>query len=1143
MSRCRLGTLAVPFLALSSALFAQSTGELAGTVTDTSGASVANAHLRLVNIATGAVRSGVSNEVGIYRFSGLTPGAYTLTVSLAGFAETRVNDIAIEVNRVTNGDVVLQVAGTQQTVEVSAAAQLLDLDSSAKGQIVTGEQLRTLPLQTRNPLALMTLTPGVVSAGGGRAFNRQGADGTTASSNFSVNGGTRTGTGGYSEYIVDGISISNQRDGSIMALPAADSLAEFRVQSGGMSAEYGRTVGGVINYSTRSGGNEWHGNLFEFHRSTATNARLAIPATAAKPNNVYNQFGGSFSGPVRVPRFYDGRNRTFIHFGYDGSRWIRKNPQLATIPTARMKNGDFSELPQRIYDPASASVAAQRAPFPNNEVPASRFNAIGRQIISRFPDPNRPGLGSNFQGVFRVLTPVDNFGGRLDQIINDNHRLMFRVTWVESTSDQTWVLGEPDAQTSVISFPSRSYVTNYSWSLSPRLLFTFAGGYTKFHRTMVDASGNTQGAGFFGLSVSPATAGIANLRPTASFDIYRALGAGGIQNQLFESWQTNPILSWNRGTHTFKFGGDLRRLYAGGQLTGGAPNASIGFNAIQTSLGAAGSGNSAASALLGLTNTFSISRPPELRVARNIASLFVQDDWKVTRSLTVNIGLRWDLEGGSADALDRVGFFSPESVHPTVNRRGVFRYAGRDGNPRDITRGDYNNISPRAGFALALGKSRKSSLRGAFGLYNGPVPMVGPYAAAVGFEPIVQFVNPGGGNAATVLTTSYSVPDAAGPLGDAAYLGQAFTQPWNRDLFVPRVYQWNFGLQREIRQNTILEAIYTGNRGSKLLAGFNNNLPSRTLIDQAIALTESTGQPTAAFGFLNERVPNPLAGLVPGTLGAATLTRAQVAVPFPHFAGVNSWQNNRDSIYHALQLTAQRRFAGDLSFLFAYTFSKQIENVSADAGGVGDANTGAFQNPYNLRDARAVGSFDRTHVFTGNVLYTLPFGKGKAFASQGWLSAIVGGFQISAIAMLHTGGPIAITQANTNGLGVGSARPDVVGNPAQAARAVRRQLAPNGNVVWFDRNSYVQVNGRFGTAPIRDPRLRNPGYQQFDIAIQRDFRLGSERILLRFRAEAFNAFNRVNLLAPIQNINAPDFGQINSSNDPRIFQFGLELRF
>lgn len=1129
-------------LGLLTAARGQSAGELTGTVADPSGAGVAGAQLQLVNRATGTTLTGITNPQGVYRFPALAPGSYALTVRAPGFAETRLTDIIIEVNRITTGNVTLSVASVRESIEVSATAQLLDFESGAKGHIISGEQLRSLPLQTRNPLALMTLTPGVVSAGGGRAFNRQGADGTVASSNFSVNGGTRTSTGGYSEYVVDGISVSNQRDGSIMALPAADALAEFRVQSGGMSAEYGRTVGGVINYSTRGGGNQFHGNLFELHRSTATNARLAIPATAAKPPNVYNQFGGSLGGPVLLPRLYEGRNRTFFHFVYDGSRWVRNNPQLATVPTARMKKGDFGELSQRIYDPATAAVAAQRQPFPENRIPEARFNGIGRQIVSRFPDPNRAGLGSNYQGVFRVLTPVDNYTGRFDQVLSDAQRLMFRVTWVDSVSDQTWVLGKPDAETSVIRFPSRSYVLNYVWTASPALVFTFAGGYTKFHRTRADASGNTEGPGYFGMTVSPAVTGVSNLRPTATFDIYRSLGSGGIQNQLFEAWQTIPTLSWTRGAHTLRAGGDLRRWYSGGHLTGGAPNGSIGFSALQTSVGAAGSGDSVASALLGLANSFSISRPPELRLSRNLAGLFFQDDWKITRTLTLNLGLRWDLEGGMTEALDRVGYFDPNTVNPLVNRPGVFRYAGRDGNPRSIRGGDYNNVSPRLGFAWVLDAQRKTTLRGAAGAYAGPVPMSGWYAAAVGFEPVVQFVSPGGGAPATVLTSSYSVPEAAGPLGDAAYLGQSFLQPWNRALYVPRIYQWNFGFQREIGRNTVLEAIYTGNRGSRLMAGLGLSLPDRSLIEQAIRLTETTGQPGAAFTFLNERVPNPLAGKVPGALGAATVTRSQASRSFPHFAGVSAWLNNRDSIYHALQLSAQRRFAGELSFLFAYTLSKQIENVSADAGGVGDANTGTLQNPYELRDARAVGSFDRTHLFTGTVVYGLPFGKGKPFASRGVSAALLGGFQLNLIALMHTGGPIAVTQANTNGLGVGGARPDIVGKPWEAAAAVRRRVAPSGNLIWFDRSSYALVNGRFGTAPIRDPRLRNPGFAQFDIGLQREFRL-AEALSLRFRAEAFNAFNRVNLLAPVQNINSPDFGQINASNDARIFQFGLELRF
>jgi hypothetical protein len=763
-------------------------------------------------------------------------------------------------------------------------------------------------------------------------------------------------------------------------------------------------------------------------------------------------------------------------------------------------------------------------------------------MVSRYPDPNRPGLASNQQGVFRVLTPVDNFSGRVDQHLSQRQRAMFRYTPVGSTSDQTWPVGDADVQTGIIKFPSRNAVANYTYTLSPTLLLTVAGGYTKFRRQRVDASGNVDGAGYFGLTVSPATAGVSNLRSTVNFETYNGIGSGGIQDQLMESWQVNPMVSLIRGSHSLRFGADLRRYGAGGRITGGAPNGSVSFNTLQTSAGAAGSGNSVASALLGLAGAFSISQPPAMRLVRHTQSLYAQDDWKITRSLTLNLGIRWDVEGGTSDRENRVGYFDAASQNPIVRRPGVFRYAGIGGNPRTIAAPDRNNISPRAGLAWALGADRRTTLRAALGVYNGPVPMSGFYAAAAGFEPLLQFVNPGGGAPAAVLQSSYTVPAAQGPQGDAAYLGQAFSQPFQRELFVPRVYQWNFGLQRELSRNTVVEALYTGNRGSRLMASTNVNLGDRATVDQAIGLTRSTGRATAAFDFLNERVPNPVAGLVPGTLGAATLTRAQASVPFPQYSGITPWLNSRDSIYHALQLSAQRRLAGDLSFLFSYTFSKQIENVSGDSGGVGDANVGTIQNPYDLRDARSVGTFDRPHLFTGTVLYGLPLGKGKRWAADGVVSKLLGGFHLNLIVVAHTGSPLAITQSAANGLGVGGARPDIVGDPVAAANAVRGRVAANGNVLWFDRASYALVNGRFGTAPLRDARLRNPGYQQFDIGLHRDFRI-VEGASLRFRAEAFNAFNHTNLLAPVQNVSAADFGQINGSNDSRIFQFGLELRF
>lgn len=1137
LSRCRiLGPL---LLATTVSLFAQSTGELTGTVTDASGAAAANAQLRLLNPATGTALSGATNSEGVYRFVALNPGAYTLTVTLSGFAETTLTGIAVEVNRVSRADASLQVASTQQAVEVSASSQMLDFDSSAKGQIIGSRQIRDLPLQSKNPLALMTLTPGVTTANGGAVTNRQGSDGTQISSIFSINGGTRTNNGGFQEMLVDGISVTNLRDGTTSALPAADSIQEFRVQSGGMSSEYGYTVGGVVNYATQGGSNAFHGNLFENHRSTATNARRAIPATAAKPANVFNQFGGTFNGPVRLPKIYDGRNRTFFQFGYEGSRWVRNNPQIATIPTAQMKQGDFSQLSAIIYDPATSATPAGRTPFAGNRIPSARFNPIGKNIVDKFPDPTASGLANNIQGVNRVLTPVDNYTGRLDQNITQNQRIMGRVTWVNSTSDQSWPLGAADQATQLIQFPSRGLAVNYNYSIRPNLLYSAAFGYTKFHRVKLDADGNTLGGNYFGIAVQPTPDALINVRPAANFDIYRAVGSTGPEDQLAKWYQLNQSVSWILGSHTLRFGGDIRRHGAGGRLSGGAPNGAFAFNALQTSMGTAATGNSAASALLGMPASISFNQPPQLSSHKWTTAFYVQDDFRVTPRLTLNLGLRWDYEGSLSEAENRVGYFDSAAVNPTVGVPGLFRYAGLNGAPSTITAPDRNNLSPRVGFTYGIDSSRKTVLRGAFAMYTAPSPTVGGYGAAIGFEPTLAFVAPGTGLPAGILQSSYTLPAASGPLGDAAYLGQGLTAYFDRRLEVPRVYQWNFGLQREIWNNTLVEILYTGNRGLRLLNGFNFNLPAQSLIEEAMGRTLSTGNPGAALAYLNERVPNPLAGKVPGTLGGATVTRAQAAARFPQFAGVSALQNNRDSIYHALQATMQRRLSGDLTFLLSYTFSKQIDNLSAV---VRDGNAGGYQNPFNTRADRAVSAFDMPHVFSANLVYALPFGKGKRFSGSSAVNALIGGFQITSVIVANAGMPMAVLQSSANGLGVGGSRPDVIGNPDGLSSSIRGTVAPNGTVRWISPQAYALVNGRYGSAPSRDAHLRGPAFWQVDLGLQRDFKL-HERVALRFRAEAFNSLNHTNLQAPDQNLNSPGFGTISAVFDPRIFQFGLELKF
>lgn len=1140
---------ALCFLCFTNLTFAQSTGEVTGIVTDPNAAVIPGAELRLTNAQTGVSTNTVANGEGLYRFANLQPGTYQLGVTSANFAETRLNDVTVEVARTTRVDVQLQVAGAvQEQVTVTAGTQLLDLDSGTKGQIINSKQIENLPLQSRNPLALTTLTPGVVSAGGGTVSNRQGSDGTGISSIYAINGGVRTGNGGFNEFLVDGISVTNRRDGVVLALPASDSLQQFQVQSGGMSAEFGHTVGGVINYVTKGGTNDFHGNLFESHRSTATNARRALPASSDKPRNIFNQFGGSIGGPVILPRFgeggpasYDGRNRTFFFFNYEGSRWVRNNPQTATIPTARMRGGDFSELSTPIFDPASSATPASRVRFPGNIIPAARINPFGQRILDTFPLPNLPGLANNYAGLNTVYTPVDNYTGRIDHSLTERQRATFKFTRVNSTSIASFPLGDVDQQTQNVVFPTRNYTISYNYTISPTLLYSATAGYTQFRRNFLDASGNTVGAGFFGFSVTPQPSGVANVRPAAAFDIYRGIGTGGAQNQLGENFQINQSLSYVRGKHTFRFGADLRRYYSAGFITGGAANGSFGFSPLQTSNGAAGTGNAVASLLLGLANTFNLQQVPDIRLGINTPAVFITDDYKISPNLVVNLGLRYDIEGQLSERYNRVGYFDSTTTNPLVNRRGVFQYAGLNGNPRTITSGDYNNFGPRVGFAYAPGAGdKKTVFRGAFGAYYSPIPTVGFYSAAPGFETTFNPIKPNATAPAIVLTSNYTLPSPSGPEGDAASLGLPLAQPLDRSIKNPIVYQWNIGVQREVAKNLVFEILYSGNRGSHLIDNQSINPPSQALIEQAISIQQASGVSGSAQAFLNQTIPNPLAGRVPSTFGAATITRVNASRPFPQYGTISSYQNSRDSIYHSLQSKLEKRLSNDLNFLLAYTFSKEIDNAISST--TADRNIGTEQNLFDLRDARGVGSFDRTHNFAGSMVYSLPFGKGRRFLDSGALSRFVGGFQLTGILTMQSGIPVAVSQSEANGLGLGAARPDAVGDVEQLSRAVRGTINPNGSVQWIARDAYRVANGRFGTAPIRDSRLRGPSFYQLDFGLQRDFNF-SERTFVRFRAEAFNVLNHTNLGFPEQNINSPAFGQINSVYDPRIFQFGLELKF
>jgi hypothetical protein len=600
--------------------------------------------------------------------------------------------------------------------------------------------------------------------------------------------------------------------------------------------------------------------------------------------------------------------------------------------------------------------------------------------------------------------------------------------------------------------------------------------------------------------------------------------------------QLNQAVRWSLGKHFLTFGMDLRRYHFSGLIAAGDPNGSFSFNATQTSNGTSTTGSSVASLLLGLPNTEIFQQEPSISIANFLSAFYVSDDYKVSRSLTLNLGVRYEYLTPVTEATNKSGWFDPDATNTVVGLPGVFRYAGLSGASPDITSGQYNRIAPRVGFAYSP-RSTAGSLviRGAFGMIYSPLPGVGFLAPGAGYDSTLNPLKPNATATAGVLGASYTLPAVSGQQGDAAFLGLSLTAPLNRIAKAPTIYEWNFGIQQQLPDNFIFELLYSGNRGEHLLALENINQPSYQVIQAAIASEQSAGgKAGTAQAYLNAKVTNPLSGEVPGTLGASTITLENASANFPQYATITSLRGDRDSDYQSLQATLRRRLGNNLSLSLAYTFSKLLD----DATDLNSTNTGTWQNPYDLRDARGPSSYNSTHIVAGSGIYTLPFGRGKSYLTHGVGAAIAGGFQLTGFATALSGVPLAITQTATNGLGVGSARPDKVSNPT-----TNHPVNANGSIQWLNPASYVVADGRFGSAPIRDGKVLAPGYWDVDLGLQRSVQL-YKTLNVQFRVEAYNAFNHQNLGQPTQSLGSAAFGQIDAINgNARAIQIDAHLVF
>jgi len=1165
----RLAAVFAGCLSVLAPMAAQtSTGAISGTAFDPSGRVVPEVSITLINSGTNEVRKTLTNGAGHYAFPLLPPAIYRLEGSAAGFKRVVHESIRLEVALDLDASLRLEIGQTSEVVTVSASTTGLESESATIGHLMDNQRLIELPTNGRNSYGFAALLPGVRASAG---FS-QVAYGMYNDQFVSING-SRPNQNGF--YLDGGINSEPAFNGPGI-FPALDSVEEYKVQTHNYSSEFTNAAGGVINVVTKSGTNSFHGSLYEFLRNDQLTANNFFLNAAGQPRAPfrYNQFGGSFGGPVIIPKLYRGTDRTFFFVSYEGLRWSRGLPTTATVPSDLQRVGDFSKTLNAggglvsIYDPVSTranpDVAGQsiRTQFPGNIIPANRMDAVARNLVAWFPHANTAGTGpagiNNFISDYSGAINKNTFALRLDQAISDRQKLFGRISLNNTTNNRPGLWG-PDLGPSSSSagddtYNQRQAVINYNNILSPSFVLELSSSYVRYSMTRITEAANFDpvklGFPTYLHQLQPALVSCFPALTIAGYSLTVAVpdsnsgyfGYCGFTLSGYDTFHEAANLRKTAGAHSFRFGGDFgeNRLNSFGARAQSSYSFATNFTQGPNPLTASSTaGYGFASFLLGTGSGSITSDSPGQSIAYKYFGLYFQDDWKPSKRLTVNLGLRWDHNAPWTERYNRVANFDFTAANPlaapNLPLRGGLTFPATGGLPRGQYNAEWRNFAPRAGIAFQASKS--TVLRAGFGIFFAPMTGGGFNSSAVpasGYSTSTSWV----GTLDNVTPASYlSNPYPSGFVrapgntqGLATLLGQSVTA-LDRNRSVPYSEQWNLNLQQLLPAKLLLDLAYVGSRGVHLFGNLNyNQLP-----DSALSMGTA----------LNQLVANPFYGLIStGTLSSATVARSQLLRPFPQFTGVTiSNEPYGASTYHALEAKLERRFSAGLSMLVSYTFSKLIDNVAATTTGFpGEAfGTDNIQNYNNLAAERAIASFDTPHSLSISANYALPFGPGRKLLNlSGAGGKIVGGWQLNAISVFSTGAPLGLTTAsNTLYNSGGSERPNWNAQDPSLPGSASSKLTHYFNTGNFSQPAAFTYGnaGRFLTS------LRAPGVANLDLSLFKNVQL-HERLTLQFRAEAFNLPNRVQFAPPGAVIGSSSAGVISSQqNSPRDIQFGLKLLF
>lgn len=1164
-------------------------GTVAGTITDPNGAVVAGANVTVQNTETNISANTITGQDGAYTFPLLQPGKYKVTVTAGSFKTTVRENIQLNVDDRLTLDFQLEI-GAGADVTIVADTELVERGSVTTGTLITERQITELPLSEGAAYNLATQSPGV-SYTGNPNFTGPTANGNLAA--FRSNGAVGN------QITLDG-SPNLAFDGAVAYTPPADALSQFRIQTNAFDAQSGFTAGSTVNVAVKSGTNEFRGSLYYFNRpgNLTANNFFSNRAGIERAPRSYYRAGGQINGPVYIPYLYNGRDKTFFMFSYEKQLDERAEPETFTVPTTLMRTGNFSELlalptPVLIYDPASAvlrnttctagstGTTVCRTPFTGNIIPTGRLNTAAVNFLNLYPAPNLPGVVDNYFSNQVLERPYDSYLTRIDHYINSNHRIFGKFFYSKSTEDRYNFIGEPDSITQGFELrTNKGGNINYTATLSSNLILDLRSSLNDFVQERNPA--NPQSAADLGFT------GIASLTdstvfPRFDFTNYDTLGSERADfneglTRNFRLFSIQPTITQIFGAHTFKYGYDYRRLMEN-RTTNGYNAGRFLFNGVYTSPASNSNaatqnqiGRDLAAFLLGIPSANAnslIEQAASYDVSSNYHGFFIQDDWRVTQRLTLNLGLRYELETGLREAEGRfVTGFDRSAVSPLQaqvlanynanvpasvpiaafqNLSGGLRFANDANDVSQAT--DKNNFQPRIGISYAL--DDKTVLRGGFGIFTSsfqilPINQSG-FTGSTSFAPttnngltFIANINnpfPNGLNPAigsslglnTSLGTTLGTLNATGPTVATLYTYERKNANYSRFII---------GIQRQLPYNIGVEATYVHSRGRNLPVLRQLNYVPREYLNDFTGVTDPTAiaaAVTAAQTFLNQTVPNPFRGLVPQntTLNANTIQRRFLLTAFPQFQDLIVTEYDGSSRYNSLQLQASKRMSQGFSFNTSYTYSRDREKTLR-------------LNPQDEELTDMISLFDRPHRVTFSGVYELPFGRKRQFFSDihPAVDAIFGGWQFNAVYEWQSGEPLVLP----NGVYLG----DITQLENRIGQRNEQGLRYGVDVPAFDTTGFISLGNNYTvssqnslrTIPYTLDKFRNQPFQKFDVGLTKNFRF-NERMRLQVRVEAINAFNSVYLGNGLQlGITNQAFGRVSAQrNLPRDIQLGARFTF